>query len=132
MATTSLFLAVADSCEKTSTAASITGVVILLALVGGVIALAIANSQARSRLAAANNELGYLRPEYARLQLWAAQVSGTPVIEAEATPYPTTTPVPAQWYPDPSGRHELRYWEGSHWTGHVSDQGVTSLDPTDQ
>lgn len=132
MSSTSLFLAVADSCEKTSTAASITGVVILLALVGGFIALAIANSQARSRLTAANNELGYLRPEYARLQLWAAQVSGQTVIEAEATPYPTTTPVPAQWYPDPSGRHELRYWEGSHWTGHVSDQGVTSLDPTDQ
>ncbi len=132
MATTPLFLAVADSCEKTSTAASITGVVILLALVGGVVALAIANSQARSRLTAANSELSYLRPEYARLQLWAAQLSGTPATDTQATAYPTTTLVPAQWYPDPSGRHELRYWEGSRWTGNVSDQGVTSIDPTDQ
>jgi hypothetical protein len=132
MATTSLFLAAADSCEKTSTAASITGVVILLAVVGGFIALAIANSQARNRLAAANNELSYLRPEHARLQLWAAHLSGAPPTEAQATAYPTSTLVPAQWYPDPSGRHELRYWEGSRWTGHVSDQGVTSLDPTDQ
>ncbi len=130
MATTPLLLVVADSCEKTSTAASITGSVILLALVGGVIALAIANSQARRRLTTANSELGYLRPEYARLQLWAAQLSGTPATDAQATAYPTTL-VPAQWYPDPSGRHELRYWEGSRWSGHVSDNGVTSLDPTD-
>jgi type II secretory pathway pseudopilin PulG len=132
MATTSLLLAFTDSCEKTSTAASIIGVVILLALVGGLVAVLIANSQARSRLTAANSELSYLRPEYARLQLWAAQLSGTPVTDAQATAYPTTTPVPAQWYPDPSGRHELRYWEGRRWSDHVSDQGVTSLDPIDQ
>ncbi len=131
MATTSLILAVTDSCEKTSTAASVTGVVILLAVVGGFIALAIANSQARNRLAAANNELVYLRPENARLQQWVAHLSGAPSAEAQATAYPTSTLLPAQWYPDPSGRHELRYWEGSSWTGHVSDHGVTSLDPPD-
>jgi uncharacterized protein YxjI len=36
---------------------------------------------------------------------------------------------PANWYPDPMGRHELRYYDGSAWTDHVSDQGATSIDP---
>jgi hypothetical protein len=36
---------------------------------------------------------------------------------------------PASWYPDPSGRHELRYHDGRQWTEHVSDQGATSIDP---
>lgn len=35
------------------------------------------------------------------------------------------------WHPDPSGRHELRYWDGSAWTEHVSDGGVAGTDPVD-
>jgi hypothetical protein len=35
----------------------------------------------------------------------------------------------AAWHPDPGGRHELRYWDGSAWTDHVSDNGVTGIDP---
>ena len=35
----------------------------------------------------------------------------------------------ADWYPDPTGRHEHRYWDGSHWTVHVADRGVASADP---
>ncbi|WP_257423984.1 AIM24 family protein [Nocardioides carbamazepini] len=35
----------------------------------------------------------------------------------------------AAWHPDPTGRHELRYWDGSQWTDHVSDQGVQSTSP---
>jgi hypothetical protein len=31
--------------------------------------------------------------------------------------------------PDPSGAHELRYWNGSAWTEHVSDGGVTAVAP---
>ena len=38
---------------------------------------------------------------------------------------------PANWYPDPTGRHELRYWDGARWSDHVSDQGVTGTDPVD-
>jgi hypothetical protein len=38
------------------------------------------------------------------------------------------TGTPAGWYPDPYGRHEQRYWDGTTWTEHVSDQGVTSTD----
>ena len=35
----------------------------------------------------------------------------------------------ANWYPDPTGRHEHRYWDGNAWTDHVSDRGVTGTDP---
>lgn len=36
---------------------------------------------------------------------------------------------PAHWYPDPLGRHELRYWDGGQWTEHVSSHGKQSIDP---
>jgi uncharacterized protein YxjI len=36
---------------------------------------------------------------------------------------------PANWYPDPNGRAELRYWDGKKWTDHVSTAGVQSTDP---
>jgi hypothetical protein len=35
----------------------------------------------------------------------------------------------ASWLPDPTGVHELRYWNGAAWTEHVSDQGTTGQDP---
>ena len=36
---------------------------------------------------------------------------------------------PAAWHPDPYGRHELRYWDGTQWTEHVSSHGRQSVDP---
>jgi putative membrane protein len=36
--------------------------------------------------------------------------------------------IPAGWYPDPSGRHEQRYWREGVWTEHVSDKGATAVD----
>ena len=36
---------------------------------------------------------------------------------------------PASWHPDPYGRHELRYWDGTQWTDHVSSHGKQSTDP---
>jgi hypothetical protein len=33
------------------------------------------------------------------------------------------------WYPDPNGVHEYRYWNGTVWTGDVSDSGRVSVDP---
>ncbi|MEW6153428.1 MAG: phospholipid scramblase-related protein [Actinomycetota bacterium] len=33
------------------------------------------------------------------------------------------------WYPDPFGRHELRYWDGSQWTEHVATRGRQAQDP---
>src|SRR4051812_35488523 len=39
---------------------------------------------------------------------------------------------PAGWHPDPRGRHEHRYWDGSQWTDHVADGGVLATDPVSQ
>jgi len=33
------------------------------------------------------------------------------------------------WYTDPTGRHDLRYFNGTSWTGDVSDSGRRSVDP---
>lgn len=35
---------------------------------------------------------------------------------------------PAGWYPDPTTRHELRYWDGYVWLDDVSDHGTTAKD----
>jgi len=40
-----------------------------------------------------------------------------------------TGAAPAAWSEDPTGRHQLRYWDGSAWTGNVSDNGAVSQDP---
>jgi hypothetical protein len=40
----------------------------------------------------------------------------------------TTPNVPADWYKDPSGRFELRYWNGTAWTEHVATGGTQSTD----
>jgi membrane protease YdiL (CAAX protease family) len=33
------------------------------------------------------------------------------------------------WAADPTGRHHLRYWDGSAWTAWVSDRGAPFVDP---
>jgi len=63
----------------------------------------------------------------------AVQVSEpepTPEAEpvAEAAPAAESA-VPAGWYADPSGRFELRYWDGNAWTEHVSRAGQQFTDP---
>jgi len=40
-----------------------------------------------------------------------------------------TPAVPAGWYADPAGRFDLRYWDGSAWTEHVSRAGQQFTDP---
>jgi uncharacterized protein YxjI len=35
----------------------------------------------------------------------------------------------ANWYPDPGGKHEHRYWDGSKWTDNVSNGGRQAIDP---
>jgi Bacterial PH domain/Protein of unknown function (DUF2510)/Short C-terminal domain len=37
----------------------------------------------------------------------------------------------ANWYADPTGRHELRYHDGTGWTEHVSDNRQHSVDPVE-
>jgi hypothetical protein len=35
----------------------------------------------------------------------------------------------AGWHPDPTGRHQHRYFDGTNWTDTVADDGRTSSDP---
>jgi hypothetical protein len=53
-------------------------------------------------------------------------VAQTPVAQTPATSTPAT---PAGWYHDPSGRFELRYWDGTAWTEHVARGGQQYTDP---
>jgi len=52
---------------------------------------------------------------------------------AEAAPagdaQPSQPLPPADWYADPSGRFEMRYWNGTDWTEHVSRKGKQFIDP---
>lgn len=48
---------------------------------------------------------------------------------AEAGQVAGETPPLFGWYADPTGRHELRYWDGRHWWDSVSDSGSRSEDP---
>jgi uncharacterized membrane protein YhaH (DUF805 family) len=41
--------------------------------------------------------------------------------------YPMTSAV-GRWLPDPTGRHQFRYWDSARWTSSVADNGVASLD----
>lgn len=41
---------------------------------------------------------------------------------------PSAAASPA-WYPDPTRRHQVRYWDGRIWTAYVADQGAQSTDP---
>jgi hypothetical protein len=43
----------------------------------------------------------------------------------------TRAPVatPPGWLTDPMRRHQYRYWDGTQWTGAVSDDGAESSDP---
>ena len=63
----------------------------------------------------------------------AAQVSEPEPAAAPSPPRPqpaaAESAVPAGWYADPSGRFELRYWDGAAWTEHVSRAGQQFTDP---
>ncbi len=74
-------------------------------------------------------------------QLLAAPVAtpGTPEIfrpppeavaplAAAPRPAPNRPTLAARWLPDPTGRHQYRYWDGGSWTENVYDAGVESRD----
>jgi hypothetical protein len=57
---------------------------------------------------------------------YAAATSASVNPQSGATTSPT---VPAAWYKDPSGRYEMRYWNGTAWTEHVARGGQQFTDP---
>ncbi len=122
-------ITLATSCTKSSTAATITGLLFVLALVGAIVLLAVLYARSRGDLAAANAELNYLRPENARLQQWLSSYTGTPTTPLGTTGPSTELSARAGWYPDPTGHHEFRYWTGTEWTSDTSDRGTSPSDP---
>jgi hypothetical protein len=54
--------------------------------------------------------------------------AGPPAYPTGPPIYPTAAPPPG-WHPDPSGRHQHRYWDGARWTEHISNGGVAGTDP---
>ncbi len=62
------------------------------------------------------------------VQAVATSPSTTQITITETTQTGNSAAPPA-WYPDPSKRFELRYWDGSEWTAHVARGGQQFTDP---
>jgi len=61
---------------------------------------------------------------------YAVASTGAPAEAAPAGDAQASQPLPpADWYADPSGRFEMRYWNGADWTEHVSRKGKQFTDP---
>ena len=50
-------------------------------------------------------------------------------VQAAAVATPRRRPPRAGWYADPTGRFEMRYWDGTKWTEHVGRGGQQFSDP---
>ena len=77
--------------------------------------------------------LGELEEAVADARLRSAGINhnALPAIASVAAPLPAPPPelpaphavsIPAGWHPDPSGKHQLRYWDGTQWTDHVANR----------
>lgn len=44
-------------------------------------------------------------------------------LSIEAEPHTSPDQLGTGWHPDPSVRHELRYFDGQRWTDHVTHSG---------
>jgi hypothetical protein len=64
--------------------------------------------------------------------VWPGAPQEAPTSSADSTGEQPTVDgmhlLPA-WYPDPSGRHEFRWWDGQGWAEFVLDQDQSSVDP---
>ena len=83
----------------------------------------------------ADDSIAALAAQVSEPEAVAPVVEAAPSIPAATEPAPAAAPaaaepaVPAGWYADPSGRFELRYWDGAAWTEHVSRAGQQFTDP---
>ena len=58
-----------------------------------------------------------------------APLCPAPILQASASLLSMVETVPANWYPDPTKRHDLRYWDGNLWTDHVVTNHFQTVDP---
>jgi hypothetical protein len=126
--------------DSDSKAGVIIGIIVAIVVIGGIVFLI---ARAKKKPAAGTGAPGYGAP--GGFPPPGASQYGSPAGGAGApwqqgggvltAPPPAAPPVapaqasPPNWHPDPTGRHELRYHDGTRWTGHVSDRGVTTSDP---
>jgi hypothetical protein len=121
------------------------GIIGFLSILVCVIMMAIAGSQTKKKLASGAygpgagagepSGYGYRQPPGGAMPPGYGPSPGygpgtrypAPSLAAPAGPPAAASP-PA-WHPDPGGRHQYRYWDGSHWTEHVSDHGRAGTDP---
>ena len=82
---------------------------------------------ARVRAGAASGRLGGPSASWYPEPGFAPPGSGAAPSSAPLEPAPP--PTPRAWLADPSGRHELRYWDGTRFTEHVADAGKITIDP---
>ena len=74
---------------------------------------------------------------YGRHRTRPLPVAGAAGLEAVAGIGPAPAPAgnppsvgpAAAWHPDPTGRHQYRYWDGARWTDWVADGGEQGRDP---
>lgn len=53
-----------------------------------------------------------------------------PFVSGAPLPYGSSVgEVAPVWAPDPTGRHEFRFWDGQRWTDRVADRSVVTSDP---
>ncbi len=106
------------------------GGLILLGIIAAVVALAVVNSRTKQRLRRSDLEVSRLRAHLSRVG--AATPPSTPSggagLRTSAADAYRTSGAPANWFPDPTGRHEHRYWDGVGWTVHVADRGVAATE----
>lgn len=70
------------------------------------------------------------QPQIAPQPAYAAQVQAHAASQpAVAQATAAATAPEGAWYPDPTGRHQLRWWDAAAWTATVSDAGVVAVDP---
>lgn len=62
--------------------------------------------------------------------LWFARRSTARKLEEERSRAHVAV-ASANWLADPTGRHQLRYFDGVRWTHHVQDEGTYSKDPVE-
>ncbi|MCU1579200.1 MAG: hypothetical protein JWP19_1404 [Rhodoglobus sp.] len=94
---------------------------------------AIVKSEIDRAIAALDRAKAQVTDQAADAKLAGTAVKARPAVSRDVPPPPGAVtappPAPPAWNPDPTGRHEHRYWDGARWTEHVADNGVAAVDP---